>query len=93
MGRPWETCSSAWSCAAARVAPDLAGPVGGHCETVFDLAVDQPVGYVYVDVNRELLSTESHGFLGTLFCITLIGGMLTAGVAIVLAAAMPGSTD
>ena len=36
----------------------------------------------YVDVNREFLSTESHGFLSTLLYITLIGGALTTGVAI-----------
>ena len=63
-------------------APDL----DGHRETVFDLTTDQPVGHVYVDVNHELLSTESHGFLNTLLYITLIGGALTAGVAILLAA-------
>ena len=63
-------------------APDL----NGHRETVFDLAVNQPVGYVHVDVNRELLSTESHGFLSTLLSITLIGGLLTTGIVIVLAA-------
>ena len=63
-------------------APDL----GGHGETVFDLAGNQPVGHVYVDVNRELLATESHGFLNALLYITLAGGVLTAGVAILLAA-------
>ena len=39
-----------------------------------------------MDVNREFLSTESHGFLNALLYITLIGGTLTGGVAIVLAA-------
>ena len=63
-------------------APDL----DGHRETVFDLTTDQPVGHVYVDVNQEFLSSESHGFLNTLLYITLIGGTLTAGVAILLAA-------
>ena len=63
-------------------APDL----GGHRETVLDLASNQPVGHVYVDVNHEFLSTESHGFLNTLLYITLIGGALTVGVAILLAA-------
>ncbi len=58
----------------------------GHRETVFDLTTNQPVGRVYVDVNHELLSAESHGFLNTLLYITVIGGMLTAGVAILLAA-------
>ena len=63
-------------------APDL----DGHRETVFNLTTDQPVGHVYVDVNHELLSTESHGFLNTLLYITVIGGLLTVGVAILLAA-------
>ena len=62
-------------------APDL----GGHRETVFDLAANRPVGHVHVDVNRGFLSTESHGFLDTLLYITLIGGALTAGVAALLA--------
>ncbi|MYF65225.1 MAG: HAMP domain-containing histidine kinase [Chloroflexi bacterium] len=63
-------------------APDLAG----RRETVFDLATNQPVGHAYVDVNREFLSTESHGFLNTLLYIILIGGALTMGIAILLAA-------
>ena len=58
----------------------------GHRETVFDLTTNQPVGHVYLDVNLELLSTESHGFLSTLLYFTAIGGMLTVGVAILLAA-------
>ena len=63
-------------------APDL----DGHRETVFDLTADQPVGHVYVDVNRELLSSESHGFLSTLLYVIIIGGALTVGVAVLLAA-------
>ena len=63
-------------------APDL----GGYRETVFDLTTNQPVGYVYVDVDREFLSSESHGFLNALLVITLIGGVLTSGVAILVAA-------
>ena len=63
-------------------APDL----DGHRETVFDLNTNQPVGHVYVDVDRDFLSAESHGFLNTLLYITGIGGMLTVGVAILLAA-------
>ena len=63
------------------VAPDL----DGHRETVFDLTTDRPVGHAYVDVNQELLSTESHGFLSTLMYITAIGGTLTVAVAILLA--------
>ena len=63
-------------------APDL----DGHPETVFDLTTNQPVGHIYVDVNHEFLSAESHGFLNVLLLITVIGGMLTAGVSILLAA-------
>ena len=59
--------------------------LSGHGETVFDLTANQPVGNVYVDVNRELLATESHGFLSALLYTTLAGGVLTAGIAILLA--------
>ena len=67
-------------------APDL----DGHRGTVFDLTTNQPVGHAYVDVNHEFLSTESHGFLNTLLYITVIGGTLTVGVAILLAAWLSG---
>ncbi len=63
-------------------APALEGRQG----TVFDLTSNQPVGHVYVDVNRAFLSTESDGFLDTLLSLTLIGGALTVGVAVLLAA-------
>ena len=63
------------------IAPEL----DGRREAVFDLIANRPVGHVYVDVNREFLSTESHGFLSTLLYITLIGGALTAAVVILLA--------
>ena len=63
-------------------APDL----GGRREPVSDLATNQPVGHVYVDVDGAFLSSESHGFLNALLYITLIGGVLTAGIAILLAA-------
>ena len=71
----------------AILSPGAAAPaLDGHRGTVFDLTVNRPVGHVYVNVNREFLSTESHGFLNTLLYITLIGGVVTAGVAILLAA-------
>ena len=63
-------------------APDLEG----HRETVLDLTTDQPVGHVYVDVNREFLSSESYGFLNTLLYVIIIGGALTVAVAVLLAA-------
>lgn len=62
-----------------------APPLDGHRETVLDLSANRPVGQVYVDVNREFLSNESHGFLNALLFITLIGGAITVAVAIVLA--------
>ena len=65
-------------------APDLEG----HREAVFDLTMNQLVGHVYVDVNREYLSNESHGFLNALLYITAIGGLLTIGIAVGLAAWM-----
>ena len=71
----------------SQLPPGAAAPaLEGHRETVFDLAANQPVGQVYVDVNSEFLSSESHGFLNTLLYTTLVGGALTAGVAILLAA-------
>ena len=66
---------------AGTVAPAL----DGHRETVFDLDTNRPVGHVYVDVNGNFLSTESHGFLSTLLSIIAVGGALTIGVAILLA--------
>ena len=63
------------------VAPDL----DGHRGTVLDSGANQPVGYVYVDVNQELLATESNRFLSALLYIILIGGVLTIGVAVLLA--------
>ena len=60
-------------------------PLTGHRETVLDLSANRPVGHVYVDVNREFLSAESHGFLNALLFITLIAGAMTIAVAIVLA--------
>ena len=71
----------------SQLPPGTAAPVlDGHRETVFDLNTNQPVGHVYVDVNRELLSAESHGFLNTLLYVVIAGGALTVGVAILLAA-------
>ena len=64
------------------IAPDL----DGHRETVFDLTTNRPVGHVYVDVDHAFLATESHGFLNTLLYITVVGGFLTVGVAMLLAA-------
>ena len=64
----------------------VAANLDGHRETVFDLTASQPVGHVYVDVNSELLSAESHGFLSTLLYVIVIGGMMTVGVAVLLAA-------
>ena len=63
-------------------APDL----DGHRGTVFNLTTSQAVGHVYVDVDHELLSAESHGFLNTLLYIIVTGGILTVGVGIFLAA-------
>ncbi|MXV80720.1 MAG: HAMP domain-containing histidine kinase [Chloroflexi bacterium] len=57
----------------------------GRSGSVVDLASNQAVGQVYVDVDHELLSSESDGFLSTLLYIILIGGLVTAGLAISLA--------
>ena len=71
----------------SRLQPGVASPdLDGRRETVFDLNTDQPVGQVYADVNHEFLSAEPHGFLSALLYITVIAGLLTAGVAVLLAA-------
>ena len=62
-----------------------ASSLDGHREPVVVPASNQSVGHVYVDVNHELLSNESHGFLSTLLYIILIGGVVTVGLAVVLA--------
>ena len=64
----------------------VAADLDGHREAIFDLIANQPVGQVYVDVNSELLSAESHGFLSTLLYVIIIAGALTVGVAVLLAA-------
>ena len=64
----------------------VAADLDGHRETVFDLSANRPVGHAYVDVNREFLSSESHGFLRTLLYVIIVGGVLTVGVAVLLAA-------
>jgi two-component system OmpR family sensor kinase/two-component system sensor histidine kinase BaeS len=64
------------------VAPDL----DGHLTPIVDLRTNQPVGYAYVDVNREFLATESLGFLRELLYNSAIGGMLIAAIALLLAA-------
>ena len=51
----------------SRLPPGAAAPdLDGRRVAVFDLTTDRPVGHVYVDVEHEFLSTESHGFLITL---------------------------
>ena len=79
----------------AELSPGSPAPaLEGHQETVFNLASGpsqpqarpQPVGHVFVDVNRELLASESHGLLTALLYITIIGGALTVAVAALLVA-------
>jgi signal transduction histidine kinase len=60
--------------------------VDGQRATIFDARLRQPVGYAYVDVNREFLATESHGFLRGMLYTTAVGGLLTAAIALLLAA-------
>ncbi len=72
---------------AAELPPGAAAPdLGGYRETVIDLSTNQPVGHAYVDIDHEFLSNESSGFLGTFLYITLVGGVITAGVAVLVAA-------
>ncbi len=63
------------------VAPEL----DGQRVNIFDLRLRQLVGYAYIDVNREFWETESHGFLQSLLYATIMGGLLTAAMALLLA--------
>lgn len=63
-------------------APDL----DGQRTVILDLRTNQPVGYAFIDVNREFLATESLGFLRELLYRTAIGGLLVLVVALLLAA-------
>ncbi|MXX80382.1 MAG: HAMP domain-containing histidine kinase [Chloroflexi bacterium] len=56
----------------------------GSRRTVYDLSTNQPVGRLFVDVDQELLSSESHGFLSTLLYIILFAGLGTVAAAILL---------
>ena len=72
---------------AAELSPGSDGDgLGGHPGTVIDLATGETVGHVRVDTNHELLSSESHGFLSALLYITLVGALVTAAVAMLIAA-------
>jgi len=59
--------------------------MGGQRVTLFDLESRTAVGYVYVDVNHDFLATESHGFLTGTLTTTIIGGLLTAMLALLMA--------
>ncbi len=67
--------------AVGKVSPDL----DGQRTTIVDLNSNETVGYAYVDVNREFLSTESHGFLRELLYRSAIGGLLISAIALFLA--------
>ena len=70
----------------SELAPGGAVPeLAGQRTTIFDLRSNQPVGYAFVDVNREFLATESQGLLRGILYTTTIGGLLSAVVAILLA--------
>lgn len=70
----------------AQLAPgSSASNLAGDRKPVLTAASNQTIGHVYVDVNQERLSSESHGFLSTLLYIILIGGLITAGIAILFA--------
>ena len=63
------------------MAPDL----DGQQTAVIDSRTNQTVGYVFVDVNQEFLSTESGGFLQTMVRNSALGGLLIAIIALGLA--------
>ena len=60
--------------------------LGGERATVIEQATGRTVGYAHVDVEREFLATELHGFLRGLLTTTALGGVLITAVALALAA-------
>lgn len=60
--------------------------LGGERAAVTDPRTGRAVGYAYVDVEREFLVTELHGFLRAMLATTALGGALIAAVALSLAA-------
>ncbi|MEM7110932.1 MAG: ATP-binding protein [Chloroflexota bacterium] len=59
--------------------------LAGEQTAVIDNRTNQTVGYAYVDVNQEFLSTESGGFLQDLLQNSALGGLLIAVIALGLA--------
>ena len=71
----------------SRLRPGMRAPaLGGERATVIDRATGRAVGYAYVDVEREFLATELHGFLRAMLGSTALGGVVIAAVALALAA-------
>lgn len=71
----------------SRLRPGAAAPeLGGARAMVVDRRNGLTVGYAYVDVEREFLSAESHGFLRATLVTTASGGVLIAIVAVALSA-------
>ncbi len=63
-------------------APELSG----QRVAVTDGATGEPVGVVYMDVDRAFLATESHGLLRRVLTMTAFGSVLIAAVALAVAA-------
>ncbi len=71
----------------SRLAPGTLVPeLSGQRVAVTDGASGEPVGAVYVDVDRAFLATESHGLLRRVLTTTALGGVLITAVALALAA-------
>lgn len=71
----------------SRLRPGTRAPVlGGERATVIDHTSGGVVGYAHVDVEREFLATELHGFLRAMLGSTALGGLVIAVVALALAA-------
>ena len=71
----------------SRLRPGTPAPaLGGERATIIDRDTGETVGYAYVDVEREFLATELHGFLRAMLASTAFGGVVIAAVALALAA-------
>ena len=65
---------------------DFVPELGEQRASIVDLGTRQSVGYVYVDANPDYLAKESGDFLDDTLYSTTMGGLLTAAIALLLAA-------
>ena len=62
-----------------------AGALDGQSASIIDKTAGKRIGAIYINVDQEFLATEYHGFLSGTLYTTLIGGVVTAIAALIIA--------